>query len=184
MTNKFWTITDNKNMKTSELIEEAKKLFKNVYIYDEKDIDKQFPPPKETYTVKFRASIEPDKEHLAKSYNDFMAEKDKKWMTMRQYLILAMQVYKQTGEYLDVEGWTRTSDLWSDGGLVCGDWRDADSWLCLSGGSRDRRSSGRGPRESVLLEPSPLYPSEPSGLHERVQKLEEFRNKIEKIINL
>lgn len=150
MKEEYWIVTDYPQIKTSDLIKEAKEILSNVCIYDESNIDTQFPAPKEMEIGKFRKSIEPDKEHLGKSYDDFIAEK-KEWMSLRQYLILALQVFKTTGEHLDVKGWTRTSNLWSDGCLVRGDWYGGTSELRLGLGGQGPRGSVCGPREKINL---------------------------------
>lgn len=147
MNKEYWIICDYPQIKTSELIREAKILLDGkIYIYNERNIDIQFPAPKEIEISRFKKSIESDIEHKGKSHNDFITE-SKKYMTLRQYLILFLQVYKTTSEYLDVSGWTRTSDLWSDGYLVMGGWYSDRSGLCLSYGDRDYGHPGAGPRE-------------------------------------
>jgi hypothetical protein len=54
------------------------------------------------------------------------------------------------GYFMDKVGWTRTSNLWSDGYLVHGLWRGGHSELWLSNGYRDSRHSDSGPRELFL----------------------------------
>lgn len=158
MNNNYWTTTDPANTPTSELIKQARELFENVYIYDEENIDTQFPAPEKDITISFLKSYEPDAVHLGKSYDDFIAEKDKTYMTMRQYLILAMYVWKTEQKHLDEKGWTRTSSLWYDGRLVSGSWFPGDSELDCSGGRRDDRDADGGPREVRILEPLSYEP--------------------------
>lgn len=155
----YWTITDDKNVKTSDILAEARKFFK-VWVWREDTIDTELPAPKETVTVSFKKSIESDKEHKGKSYNDFSVEKDATYMTARQYLLLCIHVFKETGEHLDVIGWTRTSSLWSDGCLVDGCFLPVDREVGLGHGGRDFRGPGCGPRASISVEsvPSTLEP--------------------------
>lgn len=169
---KIITITDSKDVKTSTIIKQARKLF-NVYIYDEKDIDTQFPAPEQDLVVSFLDSIESDPKHKGKSYDDFMQE-DKKYMTMRQYLLVCMEKWEKDKQHIDVKYWTRTSSLWSDGGLVRGSWYDDYSKLCLNGGNRDRRHADYGPREQFSFKPS-----SPLTLETRVERLEDWARKLQ-----
>jgi len=54
------------------------------------------------------------------------------------------------GKFMDVKGWTRTSSLWSAGGLVGGYWDSSNGLLGLYYGSRGDRGSGGGPRQLIL----------------------------------
>lgn len=173
MNKDYWIITDYPHIKTSELIEEAKKLLPGLYLLkDYEDFDKQFPAPKEMEISMFRKTIESDKEHKGKSYDDFMSE-GKEYMTMRQYLILFLQIFKTTGECLDVQGWTRTSSLWSDGNLVFGYWYGVTSKLELGNGSRGGRDSGDGPRERFSFPFQPLSLIEIGGKKYKKEEVEE-----------
>lgn len=171
-----WTITDKKDVKTSEILAKVRELFP-VYVYDEKDLDKQFPAPKKDLTLNFKKSYEADPEHKNKSYDDFMAEKDRTFMNIRQYLLLCIKVWKEEKKHLDVVGWTRLSSLWSDGYLVYGYWYDAYAELYLFDGSRAHRNPDDGPRSAVSLDPQSSNP-----LEIRVKSLEEDMEKIKKFL--
>lgn len=145
----FWTLTDFANEPTSKIIEHARKLFP-VYFYDEKDTDKQFPAPEKDIKFSVKKSIEPDEEHRNKSYDDFIAEKNKQYINFRQYLLLFIFVWETENKHLDIAGWTRTSSLWVGGYLVGGHWSEGGSKLYLSSGDRDGRDAGHGPRELFL----------------------------------
>lgn len=148
MNNKYWTIVDYPQIKTSEYLDEMRKLLGEDMVYSyysNSKLDKLCPPPKEVEYMKFEASIEPDKAHLNKSYDDFSKE-DKKFGTARQILLLNLSVYKITGERLDIVGLTRTSSLDSDG-LALGMYHDDYGQFCMAGGYRDFRDAGFGPRE-------------------------------------
>lgn len=148
----MWTIQDLSTVKTSEILVEARKLFP-VWIpsFYENNIDTELSPPIESVEVSFAKNIESDPGHKGKSYDDFLSEKDKTYMTARQYLLLAIHVFKELGEHLDVKGWTRTSSLWSDGYLVHGSFRPTYREVCLSPGYRAYRNSDYGPREQLKL---------------------------------
>lgn len=177
---KTWTITDDKNIKTSEILVKLRKHFP-VYVHDEKDIDKQFPPPSETVEVSFRQRIESDEEHKNKSCNDFMSEKDRVYMTARQYLLLFLHVFEKEGKHLDRKGWTRTSSLWADGSLVCGRWFPGSGRFYLSFGCRGFRLAVDGPREQINLRTLSSLPSE-SDLDQAIEKVKEAGYVIYKVI--
>lgn len=143
------TIIDKSTEKTSEILAKARSLF-SVSCYDEEGLDIQFLAPEEDLTVLFLDSIESDPKHKGKSYNDFIVEKDRSYMTMRQYLLMFIKVYQESGKCLDRKGWTRTASLWSDGSLVYGHWCSDFSGLWLHGGYRDGRDADDGPREQFL----------------------------------
>lgn len=160
MNKKYWIIKDNPNIKTSEYLDEFRKLLgeENVYsYYSNNKLDELCPPPKEVEYTKFEASIEPDKEHLNKSYNDFMAETDKKFMTARQGIILNLEVYKITGERLDIKGLTRTSNLDHGGYVICM-YRDGDGQFYLGWRDRDSRNPDYAPRQQYPLDSLTLNP--------------------------
>ncbi len=105
--------------------------------------------PSGLYVFAHRGGDEPDQTHLGKSYDDAMAA-NMIFMNSKEYL-LATGLHRFTKEhFMDVKGWTRTSDLWSDGDLVIGSWSSDDSRLYLGYGNRDRRRPDGGPRELVL----------------------------------
>lgn len=151
MKQKYWTITDSKDVTTSDIVKEARSLF-NVYMFSgyEEDLDTQFPAPENTIEVLFKANIEPDEKHLGKSYDDAIKE-GIKFADIRQYLLLCIHVFKTEEKQLDVKGWTRTSSLWSGGGLVRGYWRPDSRGVCLDCGRRDRRDADGGVREKFNL---------------------------------
>ena len=145
----FWTITDPHNVKTSELIKQARELFK-VYIYDEKDIDKQFPAPKKDIIVSFRKSYEPDKEHLGKSYIRCIDE-GIPVITLRQYFILAMKVFKEEGKHLDTIGWTIGAPRAVDGDVPNMYWDPSYDTVFVYYRGVDRYDSSGGVRQQFYL---------------------------------
>lgn len=102
--------------------------------------------PKGLYVFGHRGGDEPDDVHRNKSYNDAVKE-GFPFASAKEYLLMT-GFHKFTKDYfMDGDGWTRTSSLWSDGSLVNGDWRGR---LELDGGSPYRGSPARGPRELFL----------------------------------
>ena len=139
----YWEITDDKDVKTSDIVKQIKKNDCDVSSYG--DItDELFPTPTETKKYKCKATIESDAEHKGKPYNDFTAE-TQQYMNGRQYLILYLHCIKQ-GIKIDVKGWTRTTSLWLDGSVVLGDSDAVRSEVYLGRGNRDNRDAGGGPR--------------------------------------
>ena len=130
------TIVDDGKQKTSEIIAEMRKLFK-VWIYDEKNVDKEFPAPEYPTSRKFRNIQEADPDMANKSANDLEKESIK-GITLRERLLFELAYFKETDEHLDVENLTLCSgSRYSDGrvpgvrwdardGRVGVGWYDAD----------------------------------------------------------
>ena len=97
---KTFKITED-NRKTSEIMKEMKSLFNVWSYYDDKRLDKDFPPPKEITTREFPYSIEPTE--LGKSASD---DKEMTGITLRERLLLEILYFKETGSHLDIKGWT------------------------------------------------------------------------------
>ena len=179
-TQDYWTITDPAKFLTSELLAKVRKYFE-VWCYKEKEdeLDTQFPAPKEDLIVSFNKNYEPDSEYIGKSYNETVAMfPDKKFMTIRQYLILVVYVWETENKHLDIKGWTRTSSLWSDGYLVLCIWHDAYTALYLTHGSRDYHSPHYGFREAVSLNPQPSFSTLTPSNKETPRKAVKIINKI------
>ena len=139
----YWEITDDKDVKTSDIVKQIKENGCDVLSWSE-ITNELFPTPTETKKYKCKATIESDAEHKGKSYEDFIVE-TQQYMNGRQYLILYLHCIKQ-GIKIDVKGWTRTISLWPDGDVVCGRSYTDRSEVCLSYGSRDGRSAFGAPR--------------------------------------
>lgn len=85
---------------------------------------------KETYAIWVRKGVEPDEKYLGKSTNQ--ADPDMKiGMTLLERMLLEIAYFDETGEHLDVVGWTRCtgsrnsdgrvpSMYWGDGGVHVG----------------------------------------------------------------
>jgi len=145
-------IVDDNTIPTSELYRRIKDKFGARSYWDEKELDKEFPKPKETMTRSFKMQKDPD--ILGKSANEM---KDTPTMTLREYMIFFLKYHDETGEYPDEIGWTITSSPTSGGGVACAcrdgsgfeaDWSDGGYAFPKSGG-----------REVVSPNPSTLSPS-------------------------
>lgn len=142
------TIKDDATLKTSELFALAEKHFGKSWNYvSDEELDTVAPIPKKTTERAFYASPEPDPETLGLSYNDCL-EKDLPLITVREYILLAIEYNKQTGDFLDKKGWTITSTMSSVGKVMYGS-RVSD-WFRLFWSHRDVRVSDVGPRSAVL----------------------------------
>lgn len=144
-------ITENLNKKTSELLAEIKAITPVYSHWDDKDLDKSVPIPKEQTTRYFLDSLEPDTETLGLSYNDCI-EKGLPMMTLREYLLFVLAYHKEHGELPDKKGWTITSTL-SVGDRVMGGGRNLGRFW-LGWNDRDDRDARGGPRSAVTLNPS------------------------------
>ena len=105
--------------------------------------------PQGLYVFAHRGGDEPDDIHRNKSYDDAMGQ-NLTFLNPKEYL-LASGFHRYTKKYfMDRNGWTRISSLWSDGYLVNGYWSDAYTGLCLSYGDRDNHAPDDGLREAVF----------------------------------
>jgi len=132
----------------------AKKWGIDVYKYLSpvaKKIDRQNVQsrPKGPYAFCHTGEEEPDVKHRGKSYHDAIKE-GFPFANAEEYLLMQAFHKYTTGHFMDIKGWTRTSSLWSDGNLVCGNYNSDESKLSLYSGYRDLRGSGDGPRELSL----------------------------------
>jgi hypothetical protein len=113
---------------------------------DHAEQDRIQPRPSTDYIFAHTGSQESDAQHKGKSYNDFSTEKTQYMIAAEYYLVAGFHKFV-TGEWMDVNGWTRTATLWSDGYLLCAFWIPDSALLCANFGVRDYRGSGNGPRE-------------------------------------
>lgn len=114
--NNLFKITDGPGKKTSEILKEMGSKF-DVWVYDEKNVDKNFPEPKEETTRYFKKNVEPDTETLDKSADQIDPD-GMKGCTLREYALMHLKYFEETGEYLDKEGWTVCSGSRLPGGRV------------------------------------------------------------------
>lgn len=143
------TITDNHKIKTSELMDTLRKET-NVYSYwNNEELDKLFPAPKETTTREFKDSTEPDM--LNKSRDSMEGTPI---MTLREYILATMAWKKKTGGYLDQIGVTILNNKLPDGKVASGYWFPDDSQVSFSWGHSGARGSRIGGRVAVSLSSS------------------------------
>lgn len=108
MNNKdYWEISDDGKLLTSEIITKMRKKF-NIYVYDEENIDKDFPTPKEPTTRYFKKNIEADEEYKNLSAND-LEEKKIPGITLRERLLMELDYFNETNSHLDVDNITLCS---------------------------------------------------------------------------
>ena len=113
-------IKERPKQKTSELLEECKSLFPVWTWQDFKEFDKDFPSPKKATTRTFEPNIEADEKHKSKSYDDLKKE-GIEGITLREYLIMFRQYFRETGQRLDKDNWTLCSgSLYRDGHVPLG----------------------------------------------------------------
>ena len=110
--NNYITITDDGTLKTSELLENAKKLFDVYSFYSNEELDKFCPKPEKPTTRTFLKQVNPDEATLGKSYNEAVNEHS---MNLRERILMEIAYFKETGKHLDEKGWTITSPRDSDG---------------------------------------------------------------------
>lgn len=128
--NNWFKVTDNPKKKTSELIEECRKLFKVTVLFcNEYSIDELIPPPIESITRIFEESIEPTV--LNVSYNEFI-KKGIYFASLRERLIMEMQYFKETGKHLDIQNYTLTSTLIDKSRVAIAFWRPDGGQVNLS----------------------------------------------------
>jgi len=101
--------------------------------------------PEGNYCFAWKGTIEPDQEHLNKSYNDFNADRNQ-YMIPKEGIIAAFRERFESGSMLDVKGLTRFHALDSVGCAV-GMYRLGDGQFRVRYDDRDSRDSDRGPRQ-------------------------------------
>lgn len=97
------------------------------------------------YSFSHRGGIEPDEEHLNKSYGDFYQDGNE-YMIIKEGLIAAFRYRFETGNMWDIEGLTRFHTLDSDGHAMYMDRHD-DGRFFVSYDNRDCRHFDYGPRQ-------------------------------------
>ncbi len=97
------------------------------------------------YTISFRDSIEPDNEHLGKSYNDFCND-GKTYMTPKEGMLASLYYFYKTGNMMDIKGATRFHALDSDSHAMYM-FGSGDGGFRIGGYGSVDRDSDFGPRE-------------------------------------
>jgi len=117
------------------------KYYDNIH----KAIREQQSRPNENYTFSHCGGIEPDVEHLNKSYDDFYQDGNY-YMVPKEGLLSAFRYRFETGNMWDIKGVTRFHTLDSVGYALYM-YRDVDGQFGVSNGNRGLRHSGSGPRQ-------------------------------------
>lgn len=116
----WFVIIDDGKKKTSELLNDCRKLFPVWSYYSDEHLDKDFPPVETKF--KYRKRVEADEELKNKSVDDLEKE-GIKGITLRERIIMELQYFKETGKHLDIVNLTLCSgSLHSDGFAVYADW--------------------------------------------------------------
>lgn len=171
-------IIDNPKIKTSTLIRDLKAYSH----WNDEELDKLFPPPKETTTRYFELSQDPDPETMNKSYNDLEREgHTKDMMTLREYAIFQKEYFEKTGKHPDEIGWTLLEALPGDGRVALGGWdarhaRARFIWFC--GGYC---LPNIGARLAVTLNPSSLISSETKIEPQLLGIIADIANEVDKL---
>jgi hypothetical protein len=112
----YFTVVDDGSQKTSEIIKKMRESF-DVYVYDEENVDKNFPPPVSSTTRKFKKNVEADEELNNKSANDLEKEGIQS-ITLRERLSMELQYFNETGKNLDIDNVTLCAGSRDSGGRV------------------------------------------------------------------
>lgn len=112
----YITIVDDGKKKTSEIIAELRKLFP-VWVYNEKEVDKEFPAPAKSTSRKFLLTQEADEDLKNKSANDLERE-GIAGIILRERLLYELEYFKKTGRHLDIKNVTLCSGSRDSDGRV------------------------------------------------------------------
>lgn len=104
--------------------------------------------PVDVYAFGHKGGDEPDTEHLGESYDMFSVD-GKSYMTINEYMLVYQFMWWKFKIKLDKKGWTRTSTLDSDVGVLVG-YSDGDEFR-LFWCDRDGHDPDGGPREVMIF---------------------------------
>jgi hypothetical protein len=162
---KTFTITET-NKKTSEIMAEMRSLFKVWSYYDDAELDKDFPPPKEITIREFEYSVEPTTLDVSAKEGD----PEMKGITLRERLLMEILYFKETGKHLDIIGWTICSgSRYSDGDVPGVYFNPSNDGVYVFWYDLDDSGATGGLRQAVS--PSSLLPST---LESRLKNVEQF----------
>ena len=138
----FFTITDDGQKKTSELIKDLRDLGVKVDVYREEHLDTDFPAPKKATTRRFKKTVEADPELAGKSADD-CDDLGIPGITLRERLIMERMYFQETGKHLDPEAWTICSgSRCPDGNVPCVCWDPGGRRLLVGWHNPGYRHSG------------------------------------------
>ncbi len=170
-------IKERPDLKTSEIMKLMKKKFNVWSYYDNEQLDKDFPAPKEATEREFLDMPEPDADTLGLSVKQAERAGNVNGITLRERLLFELAYFEKHGEHPDKIGVTLCGgSRYSDGFVpsVCWglddqevfvDWCRVD-YSCAAGGLRS---------EAVSLEPSSSLTLKV--LEKRVERLEKLFNR-------
>lgn len=140
----YFKITDSPKLKTSELLAECKKLFKVYSYWDDAELDKNFPAPEKETTRYFPKDVESPNKN--KSRDDMEGQP---LMTLREYALAQTEYFKETGNFLDLDGLTFFNDILPHGLVACGYWNPDRREVRFDWNSRDNCRPRMGARVSL-----------------------------------
>lgn len=165
---KYFQITDDGKTLTSEIVKRLREKFE-VWVYDEKTIDKHCPPPQEPTTRYFLRVVEADEANKNKSADDLDRTEH---ITLRERLLMELDYFNETGEHLDVQNWTLCSgSRRSDGSVPGVGWYPDDRRLDVHWAHRFDRRDYLLSRSAVSLKSSEFNLSD---LESRVARIENW----------
>lgn len=173
------TIHIPKGLTIEEALSECKELFP-IWRWTDENLDKLVTSDrtsKKAYSIKVSDTVEADEDLKDMSAED-LKEKDIPCITLLERIVMELDYFKETGKHLDIENITLCAgSRYRDGLVPCAFWGGVKfdvSWY----DSGCRGSSVRARRVAV---PSTLTSL---SLEARVEKLEEFEEKVRKFLIL
>lgn len=146
-------IKERPDLKTSEIMELMKKKFNVWSYYNNEQLDKDFPAPKEATERYFLDSVEPDSETLGLSTKEAEAKGFTNGITLRERMLLELEYFERTGNHLDIKGVTLCGgSRYSDGGVPRVDWYLDDQEVSVSWYGVDYSFATGGLRSCVNIE--------------------------------
>jgi len=151
----YFEIKDSPKLKTSEIFKKLKEKVDAWSYWDDKELDKNFPPPKKETVRYFEKTVEP--QNLGKSA-DQVDPDGSKGITIREYALMQLQYFEETGEHLDIKGWTICSGSHLPSGWVAiGGWYPGTRKVGFDWHYPDCEHPSGGAR--LAISPSTLTPS-------------------------
>lgn len=148
---KYFVITDDAKTPTSELLKRCKEKFDCWSYWNDKELDENFPVPKKPMTRYFKKTEEPDPETLGKSADEIDPD-GTKGCTLREYMLMQLAYFEETGKHLDEKGWTLcTSSRLRSGGVADGGWSPSYRRVSFFWYNRDYSDPDMGARLAITL---------------------------------
>jgi hypothetical protein len=158
-------INDNHKIPTSTMMDKLRKNFMVYSYWDNEELDKKFPAPKESTTRQFALENEASA-MKGRSWYD-MVDIRESMMTFREYILFFEAYHEETGKYPDEKGWTLFKDSLSGGRVASGYWRPGGRQVWFSWDDPGNRLSPGGARVALQLNahtPISLNPRMPLSL--------------------